>query len=70
MVADSNAQARFNMVEQQIRPWEIFDPRILRLMEKLPREAFVPEAYRHLAFADIEIPIGHDQAMMFPRMEA
>jgi len=70
MMADSMAQARFNMVEQQIRPWEVFDPRILHLMEELPRERFVPEAYLHLAFADIEIPIGHGHCMMFPRMEA
>ncbi len=70
MMTDSNAQARFNMVEQQIRPWDIFDPRILSLLEELPREQFVPEQYQHLAFADIEVPIGHGQHMMFPRMEA
>ncbi|MEN8177525.1 MAG: protein-L-isoaspartate O-methyltransferase [Pseudomonadota bacterium] len=70
MMADNNAQARFNMVEQQIRPWDIFDSRVLNLMEELPREQFVPEEYQHLAFADIEIPIGHGQRMMFPRMEA
>ena len=70
MMADSKAQARFNMVEQQIRPWEIFDTKILSLLEELPREEFVPEQYQHLAFADIEIPIGHGQHMMFPRMEA
>jgi protein-L-isoaspartate(D-aspartate) O-methyltransferase len=70
MMADSMAQARFNMVEQQIRPWEIFDPKVLSLLEELPREKFVPEAYQHLAYADIEIPLGHGQAMMFPRMEA
>ncbi|MGD8587212.1 MAG: protein-L-isoaspartate O-methyltransferase [Chromatiales bacterium] len=70
MMADSMAQARFNMVEQQIRPWEIFDPKVLGLLEELPREKFVPEAYQHLAYADIEIPIGHGQAMMYPRMEA
>jgi protein-L-isoaspartate(D-aspartate) O-methyltransferase len=70
MMADSKAQARFNMVEQQIRPWEIFDPKILSLLEELPREQFVPEDYQHLAFADIEVPIGQGQQMMFPRMEA
>jgi protein-L-isoaspartate(D-aspartate) O-methyltransferase len=70
MMADSMAQARFNMVEQQIRPWEIFDPRVLSLLEELPREKFVPAAYLHLAYADIEIPLGHGQAMMYPRMEA
>jgi protein-L-isoaspartate(D-aspartate) O-methyltransferase len=70
MMADSNAKARFNMVEQQIRPWDIFDPKVLHLMEEMPREQFVPAAYQHLAYADIEIPIGHDQHMMYPRMEA
>ena len=69
-MADNNAQARFNMVEQQIRPWEIFDPRILSLLEELPREQFVPPEYLGLAYADIEIPIGHSQRMMYPRMEA
>jgi len=69
MVADSVELARFNMVEQQIRPWEVLDPKVLSLLEELPREDFVPEAYQHLAFADIEIPIGHAQHMMFPRME-
>jgi protein-L-isoaspartate(D-aspartate) O-methyltransferase len=66
----SSEQARFNMVEQQIRPWEIFDPKVLSLLEQMPREAFVPETYRHLAYADIEIPIGQGQRMMYPRMEA
>jgi protein-L-isoaspartate(D-aspartate) O-methyltransferase len=70
MMSDSMAQARFNMVEQQIRPWEIFDPRVLRLMEELPRERFAPVDYLHLAFADIEIPLDHGQSMMYPRMEA
>jgi protein-L-isoaspartate(D-aspartate) O-methyltransferase len=70
MSAVNIAQARFNMVEQQIRPWEIFDPEVLKLLNELPREAFVPEAYQDLAYADIEIPLGHGQRMMFPRMEA
>ena len=69
-MADSNVQARFNMVEQQIRPWEIFDPKVLSLLEELPRERFVPPAYQHLAYADIEIPLAHGQCMMYPRMEA
>ncbi len=63
-------QARFNMVEQQVRPWEVFDRRVLDLIEELPRDRFVPEQYRHLAYADIEIPLGHGQHMMFPRVEA
>jgi protein-L-isoaspartate(D-aspartate) O-methyltransferase len=70
MMAQSVEQARFNMVNQQIRPWEVIDPRVLRLMEALPRDAFVPEAYQQLAYADIEIPLGNGESMMFPRVEA
>ena len=72
MISNSHSpeHARFNMVEQQIRPWEVFDRRVLDLIEQLPRDAFVPEQYRGLAYADIEIPIGHGQRMMFPRVEA
>lgn len=70
MMAHSVEQARFNMVNQQIRPWEVIDPRVLRQMESLPRDAFVPEAYKGLAYADIEIPLEHGEMMMFPRVEA
>ncbi|MEW8561026.1 MAG: protein-L-isoaspartate O-methyltransferase [gamma proteobacterium symbiont of Ctena orbiculata] len=70
MMASSSEKARHNMVEQQIRPWEVLDQRVLSLMESLPREQFVPEQYQDLAYADIEIPIGRDQHMMFPRIEA
>lgn len=63
-------QARFNMIEQQIRPWEVLDPTILNLLNDLPREDFVPEGFRNLAYADIEIPLGHGQSMMPPRVEA
>jgi protein-L-isoaspartate(D-aspartate) O-methyltransferase len=69
MMASRSEIARFNMVEQQIRPWEVINPRVLALMETLPREAFVPEAYADLAYADIEIPLGQGQHMMFPRIE-
>jgi len=62
-------QARFNMIEQQIRPWEVLDQRVLDLMYEVPRENFVPMAYRNLAFADINIPLAHDQVMMFPNVE-
>jgi protein-L-isoaspartate(D-aspartate) O-methyltransferase len=61
--------ARHNMIVQQIRPWNVADDDVLEVLEQLPREAFVPERYRHLAFADVEIPIGHDQHMMEPKME-
>ena len=63
-------QARFNMIEQQIRPWEVLDPLVLDLLFVVKREEFVPPAYRNLAFADLEIPIGDAQVMLAPRMEA
>jgi protein-L-isoaspartate(D-aspartate) O-methyltransferase len=63
-------QARFNMVEQQVRTWEVLDPGVLDLLYAVPREAFVPPAYRKLAFADMEIPLGEGESMMAPKMEA
>jgi protein-L-isoaspartate(D-aspartate) O-methyltransferase len=63
-------QARFNMVEQQIRTWEVLDQQVLDLMAEVPREDYVPAAYRNLAFADTCIPLDHGQAMMLPRVEA
>jgi protein-L-isoaspartate(D-aspartate) O-methyltransferase len=63
-------QARFNMVEQQIRPWNMFDQRVLDLMAEVPRELFVPEKYHDLAFADTEIPLANAQVMMSPKIEA
>ena len=61
--------ARFNMIEQQIRTWEVLDPVVLDLLAVVPREAFVSEAYQGLAFADIELPIGHGQTMLSPKLE-
>ena len=63
-------QARFNMVEQQIRTWEVLDPDVLDLLFKVRREEFVPAAYRMLAFADLEIPLGDGEKMWAPKMEA
>ena len=63
-------QARFNMIEQQIRPWEVLDPQVLDLLFVVKREDFVPAAYRNLAFADMEIPLGEGQVMLAPRVEA
>ena len=63
-------QARFNMVEQQIRPWEVLDSRVLALLETIHREDFVPVRYRKLAFADLAIPLDHEQVMMRPKIEA
>lgn len=70
-MADMNIeQARHNMIEQQIRPWDVLDQRVLELMRSVPREDFVPKAYRNIAFTDMMIPIGHDQVMMEPKQEA
>jgi len=63
-------QARFNMIEQQIRPWDVLDDTILGLLQRVKREAFVPEAYRPMAFMDIEIPLGHGETMLSPKVEA
>jgi protein-L-isoaspartate(D-aspartate) O-methyltransferase len=63
-------QARFNMVEQQIRPWNVLDLSILELLSTVKREAFVPAAFKDLAFADTELPLGHGQCMLAPRLEA
>ncbi|MBL8487033.1 MAG: protein-L-isoaspartate O-methyltransferase [Rhodocyclaceae bacterium] len=63
-------KARFNMVEQQIRPWEVLDPDVLDLLFVVKREEFVPLALRSLAFSDCEIPLGHGGAMLAPKIEA
>ena len=62
-------QARSNMIEQQIRPWEVLDQAVLDVMAATPRELFVPERHRNLAFVDMEIPLGHSQVMMSPKVE-
>jgi protein-L-isoaspartate(D-aspartate) O-methyltransferase len=62
--------ARFNMVEQQIRPWEVLDQQVLDLLFRVHREDYVPPAYRMLAFADMEIPLGHGEKMLTPKIEA
>lgn len=58
------------MVEQQIRTWEVLDQGVLDLLFTVKREDFVPQAYRAIAFTDMEIPLGHDQLMMAPKLEA
>ncbi len=63
-------QARFNMIEQQIRPWDVLDADVLQLLAVIKREDFVPLAHKVLAFADLEIPLGHGQSMLPPRVEA
>ncbi|HKT99482.1 MAG TPA: protein-L-isoaspartate O-methyltransferase [Paraburkholderia sp.] len=63
-------QARFNMIEQQIRPWEVLDQDVLNLLSIVKREHYVPAAYVDLAFADLEVPLPNDQHMLAPRVEA
>lgn len=65
-----NEQARFNMIEQQIRTWEVLDPKVLQLLNEVPREKFISPAYQGLAFADIEIPLAYGQTMLSPKLEA
>lgn len=63
-------RARFNMVEQQIRPWEVLNDRVLDILRTVPREDFVPTQYRALAFADMNIPLADGQVMLEPKIEA
>ena len=63
-------QARFNMIEQQIRPWDVLDKGVLGLLAVVRREDFVPPAYRALAFVDTEVPLGEGENMLPPRVEA
>lgn len=61
--------ARFNMLLNQVRAWDVSDERVLGLLADMPREAFVPPAYRNLAYADLMLPIGHGQVMLAPKIE-
>ncbi len=70
MTAFDTERARHNMLEQQIRPWEVIDQRVLDAMAAVPRENFVPERFRSLAFADTEIPLAHGESMLAPKIEA
>ncbi len=58
--------ARSNMIDSQIRPWEVADGRVLDVLREVPREEFVPTRHRKLAFSDLRVPLGHDQVMMKP----
>ena len=62
--------ARRQMLSQQIRTWDVLDPGVLAVLQATPRELFVPESDRDLAFADAEVPLGHGQCMMAPKVEA
>lgn len=63
-------QARENMVKQQVRTWDVTDPRVMELMNKYPREEFVPESWRELAYVDTNIVLDDSSCMLFPGMEA
>jgi protein-L-isoaspartate(D-aspartate) O-methyltransferase len=65
-------QARFNMIEQQIRPWDVLDAQVLELLDRVRREDFVPSAHRALAYADMELPLGAglDEVMLAPKVQA
>lgn len=63
------AKTRETMVEQQVRPWDVLDARVLEAIGSIPREAFVPEALRALAYTDTALPIGHGEFMMKPVLE-
>ena len=70
MTAFNVEKARFNMIEQQIRPWNVLDGEVLGLLSSLNRHDFVPAAHRSLAYADLEIPLPGGQCMLAPRLEA
>ena len=63
-------EARFNMINQQIRPWDVLDIDILKIIQEIPRELFVPEQYKKIAFSDLEVPLAYGQCMMAPKVEA
>ncbi|MBC8211009.1 MAG: protein-L-isoaspartate O-methyltransferase [Gammaproteobacteria bacterium] len=63
------AQAKFNMIEQQIRPWEVLDGQVLAVFDKIEREHFVPEQYKGLAYADCQLPLLKGESMLPPTLE-
>ncbi|HEX5313663.1 MAG TPA: protein-L-isoaspartate O-methyltransferase [Gammaproteobacteria bacterium] len=70
IVLDVNFKAtRRQMVDQQIRAWGVLDPRVVAVMGSMARERFVPERYRYVAYADSDIPIGHGEVMLVPKVQ-
>lgn len=63
------AAARRQMVDQQVRAWDVLDPQVIAAMEQLPREQYAPNAYRNLAYSDSDIPIGHGELMLSPQLQ-
>lgn len=70
MTPSQISQARFNMIEQQIRPWDVHDPVVLAMLDQVKREDFVPEEQRALAFVDMELPLPDGQTMLQPKVVA
>lgn len=70
MTAFNYEQARYNMIEQQIRTWNVLDEDVLNLLMRLPREDFVPAKYKEHAFTDMSIPLGNGEEMLPPKFEA
>ncbi len=68
MFDDNYKTARFNMVEQQVRPWDVIDQRVLKIMQELPREQFVSDEYKGLAYADIAVPMDNGEHMLKPTL--
>lgn len=62
-------KARFNMIEQQVRTWDVLDPGVLDIMDRLPRHHFVPAQQRDLAYSDLELPMGHGEVMLTPKLQ-
>ena len=60
---------RRQMVEQQVRTWDVFDPAVLQILGSVSRDRYVPAAFAHCAYADVEIPIGHGQCMLRPSLD-
>lgn len=70
MASENFDVSRRNMIVSQIRPWQVVDERVLELLARLPREDYVPKQHRNLAFTDMNIPLGHGEVMMAPKLEA
>jgi protein-L-isoaspartate(D-aspartate) O-methyltransferase len=63
------AKARYNMVEQQVRPWDVLDPRVLAVISEMPREQFTPDEYQNLAYVDTRIPLADGSTMLKPNIQ-
>ena len=66
----NSSKARFNMVEQQVRPWQVLDTRVLDALSRLPREQFVAPQWQALAYTDTDLPIGHGEMLLAAKIDA